>query len=271
MNSKQLFKDIKQLPIEKYDLVISDFEPVSSWACSLAGKPCIGLSNQMATLHPLAPKPKNVDYFGRWILPHYAPVSFKYGFHFKALDANVFTPIIRKEVRSLKIVKQGHYTVYLPSYEDERIIKHLSKFKRVRWQVFSKNSKRAYKVKDISVFPIQSDSFIQSLASSTGIICNAGFGTTAESLFLGKKMLVIPMKTQYEQQCNAAMLKSMGVSVVKSIKEKNHEKISDWLETSNIVRMNYPDQTDMIVEQICTNHAFQSDFSIKTKKDLLFK
>jgi len=32
---KQLFKEIKELPVEEYDLVISDFEPVSAWACYL--------------------------------------------------------------------------------------------------------------------------------------------------------------------------------------------------------------------------------------------
>ena len=38
-------KHIRSLPVEKYDLVISDFEPVSAWACRLRNKECIGLKS----------------------------------------------------------------------------------------------------------------------------------------------------------------------------------------------------------------------------------
>jgi hypothetical protein len=63
------------------------------------------------------------------------------------------------------------------------------------------------------------------------------------------------MKTQYEQKCNAAMLKSMGVGVVKSIKKNNHEKIADWIEGAKPLLMDYPDQTLGILEKICHNHG----------------
>ncbi|MFN9883170.1 MAG: glycosyltransferase family protein [Bacteroidota bacterium] len=45
-NLYQLFRDIRQLPVEHYDLVISDFEPVSAWACRIKRKACIALSHQ---------------------------------------------------------------------------------------------------------------------------------------------------------------------------------------------------------------------------------
>jgi hypothetical protein len=35
------------------------------------------------------------------------------------------------------------------------------------------------------------------------------FETPAEALFLGKKLLVIPMTGQYEQECNAAALAAL--------------------------------------------------------------
>ncbi|HEX7585671.1 MAG TPA: glycosyltransferase family protein, partial [Prolixibacteraceae bacterium] len=53
----QLIKDIRNLPVDQYDLVISDFEPVSAWACRLRKKTCIGLSHQNAVLHPSAHSP----------------------------------------------------------------------------------------------------------------------------------------------------------------------------------------------------------------------
>jgi len=42
-NLKQLYKEIKSLPVEEYDLVINDFEPVSAWACKMKHAACIGL------------------------------------------------------------------------------------------------------------------------------------------------------------------------------------------------------------------------------------
>ncbi len=255
MNSLRLLREIKSFSVNKYDLIISDFEPISAWAAKLANRPSIGLSNQAATLHPLAPKPKSKDLIGKVVLEHYAPTTYNYGFHFKALDSHVFTPIIRQPIRQLKATDKGHYTVYLPSYDDERIIKNLKKFKGVEWQVFSKFTKKKYAHKDISIQPLDKDSFIKSMASSTGVICNAGFGTTSEALFLNKKLCVIPMKTQYEQQCNAAMLKSMGVPVIKKLKSKHAEKIEEWLNTKKRVEVEYLDQTEKILQTIITHHA----------------
>lgn len=255
MNTLRLLKEIKNLNPTQYDLVISDFEPVSAWACHMAGVPCIGLSNQAATLHPKAPRPKKIDLIGKLVLDHYAPVTFSYGFHFKSLDKNIFTPVIRKEVRKLKISNKGHYTVYLPSYSDERIIKVLEKVKKVKWEVFSKHGKKKYTKGNILIQPIHGEAFLKSMAASEGVLSNAGFGATSEALFLGKKLLVIPMKTQYEQVCNAEMLKSMGVPVLKKLRKRNAEKIGEWVSHGKIVKVDYPDQTSKIVDLIIRNHA----------------
>ena len=92
-------KAIRTLPVEKYDLVISDFEPVSAWACRLRNKECIGLSHQNAVLHPSAPKPAFTDWIGKLILKYYAPSRFKYGFNFKHISPHIFPPVIRSDIR----------------------------------------------------------------------------------------------------------------------------------------------------------------------------
>ena len=46
----------------------------------------------------------------------------------------------------------------------------------------------------------------------------------------------------------------MGVSVIKSFKKKHIPTISDWLETSKTVTVNYPDETGKIVDRIIQNH-----------------
>ena len=88
------------------------------------------------------------------------------------------------------------------------------------------------------------------MASSSGVFCAAGFGTTTEALFLRKKLCVIPMKGQFEQQCNAVALAGMGILTLKSLKKKHVPKMEEWLSTNSKIRVNYPDNADAIVSQI---------------------
>ncbi len=257
LDSLKLLNEIKSLPVNNYDLVISDFEPVSSWACQLQKKVCIGLSNQAATLHPLAPRPAVNDRFGKMVLEHYAPTTAAYGFHFKRFDPTVYTPIIRKEVREAVIKEKEHITVYLPSYQDERIVKQLKKYKDITFQVFSKKSKQGYQDRNVRIFPLHTTSFIKSMSDSNGVITNAGFGTTSEALYLRKKLLVIPMKTQFEQHCNASVLESMGVSVMKSLRKKHADTLENWFNRKDSIEVDYPDETETLIDQILQRHAGQ--------------
>jgi uncharacterized protein (TIGR00661 family) len=258
-NLKRLYKEIKSLPVENYDLVISDFEPVSAWACKRKHKHCVGLSHQAAVIDSEAPKPDKKDIIGKSILRNYAPVSRAYGFHFASYSKEIFTPVIRSEIRNPSAKINPHYTVYLPSYSDKRIISVLSEIKYIEWQVFSKHSKETYRYKNLFIRPIENNAFIESLISCSGILCGAGFETPAEALFLKKKLLVIPMKGQYEQQCNAAALASMGVPVLKSLKGKHLEKIKVWSSSPQSISVEYADLTEKIIDMVITENIFEED------------
>jgi uncharacterized protein (TIGR00661 family) len=254
-NLRQLYKEIKNLPVEDYDLVINDFEPVSAWACKMKHKICIGLSHQAAVINNKSPKPKKTDLIGKAVLLNYAPVTAAYGFHFKNYDTNIFTPVIRSQVRNAKVINKLHYTVYLPAYSDERIIKVLESIKAVNWQIFSKHTTKEYQYKNFLFRPIQNNHFVDSLITCTGILCGAGFEAPAEALFLKKKLLVIPMKGQYEQQCNAAALKTIGIPVLKSLKKKHLPKIIEWVNAKQSIPVNYPDNTEAIITTLIKKHG----------------
>jgi uncharacterized protein (TIGR00661 family) len=252
----ELLKEIFALPVYQYDIVLNDFEPVSAWACKLRNVKCIGISHQSAVLHPKAPRPQVKDFFGKAILKYYAPVSTAHGFHFKSIDKQISNPVIRDDVRWAKKMDRGHYTVYLPSYSDDKIIRILSQFKHTRWHVFSKHSTASYQIDNISIDPVNKDKFTKSLVSGKGVLCNAGFETPAEALFLGKKLCVIPMKGQYEQHCNAAFLASMGVTCLSSF-SKELTKIQQWLDSSEPIQMKYTDDLAEIIDDLLANNAPQ--------------
>jgi uncharacterized protein (TIGR00661 family) len=74
-------------------------------------------------------------------------------------------------------------------------------------------------------------------------LCGAGFETPAEALFLEKKLMVIPMKSQLEQHYNAAALRQLGVPVLKKMKKGNLERVQEWIDTEARVSVKYDDVT----------------------------
>jgi uncharacterized protein (TIGR00661 family) len=256
----RFLKEISNLDLSGYDLVVNDFEPVSAWAARKQHIPCVGLSNQCVLLDHRIPKPElsKKNAIGKAVLKHYAPVDMAYGFHYFAIDPFISTPVIRSSIRQCKSTDFGHYVVYLPFYNDKKIIHALSRFPDVQWEVFSKHSNKAYTVGSINVHPISESHFHEKFASCSGVICSAGFGTTAEALFLGKKLLVIPMKNQYEQQCNALALQQMDVPVIKSLKSKWFPLLEHWLEQRVTLEIQYPDNAQIIADRILSDFANQA-------------
>ncbi|TRX60705.1 glycosyl transferase [Fulvivirga sp. M361] len=249
-SARRLYKEIKHFPVEDYDLIINDFEPISAWAAKAKGKKCVALSHQSAVISNDFPKPDTDDRIGAAILKNYAPATTHYGFHFESRKNNIYTPIIRRAIREAKVENRGHFTVYLPAYADEKIIKVLSDIPEIEWQVFSKHSNHTYDIGNISIKPINNNLFIQSITTSDGVLCGAGFETPSEALFLGKKLIVIPMKNQYEQQCNAAALQAMGVPVLKKLKMKCIPGIRSLISSPAPLPKRYPDETGKVVSNI---------------------
>lgn len=245
-----LRREIKNLPVEKYDLVINDFEPVSAWACKNKSVNCVQMSHQAAVLSPNAPRPKFTDPVGKSLLKYYAPSVKKYGFHFQSYDQNIYTPVIRKQIRELEPMDKGHITVYLPAYEDKSLINFFNLIPEVEWEVFSKHNKAAIQNRNVKIRPVDNEGFIQSMTNSHGVFCGAGFETPAEALFLKKKVFVVPMRNQYEQHCNAASLNAMGVPVIRKLDIKHLTKVRKWIMSDHKVEVDYPDETDRICEEI---------------------
>ena len=238
-SSRDFIREVQEFPVDQYDLIVNDFEPNSAWAARKREVRIVGLGHQVALLSKKSPRPKVMDPFGEWMLRNYAPVENYVGFHFKDYDRGIFTPVIRKAIAERRIEKGNHYTVYLPSYDDKKLVGWLMKFKSVRWHIFSKHIRKPYHVGRISVFPVSGEDFVESMVTSTGILCGAGFETPAEVLFMNKKLIVVPMKNQYEQQCNAAALKKLDVPVIKRLRWKRLDRIEEWLDSKKVVEMDY--------------------------------
>ena len=97
--------------------------------------------------------------------------------------------------------------------------------------------------------PIDEDNFIGSLSSSKGFIGTAGYSATSEALYLGKKILLVPLN-HFEQKINAQVLCSMGIKKIKRIGLGFETHIRDWEKNFEPIKRDYPDVTNDIVEKM---------------------
>lgn len=245
---RQFVNDCKSLPVDEYDIIINDFEPVSAWACKFRKKESISLSHQSAFLSKKTPQLEGF-HWGKQIMNHYAPTTSHIAFHFEKYDDFIHTPVIRSEIRNLNPENLGHYSVYLPAYSDEFILKQIHAFPDIQWEVFSKHSNVYYEKENAKVFPIDNQKFQKSLEKCTGFLTGGGFEGPAEALFLKKKLLSVPMKNQYEQQCNSLALEKMGIPVIWHESEFT-SKLKSWMNEDHILDFNFTDETAEIIAGI---------------------
>ncbi len=229
--------------LDVFHVIINDFEPLTGWASKLKKLPIVELSHQASLSFKETPKPEKKDWLGSLILNHYVPCDKKIGFHFDSYNSQIKKPVIRQKIRQLNPNNQGHYLVYLPSFSDEVITNFLTRID-VQWKVFSKYAKQNQKFNNVEIFPIDEKKYLEMFESCEGILCNAGFETPAEALFMDKKLFVIPIENQYEQACNAFALDKMGVA---NSSKLDSTKIRNWINSENMIEVNYPDNIESIL------------------------
>lgn len=249
MNLFKFIRDMKSLPLGDYQLIINDFEPVTAWACKIKGIESVGLSHQASFQSPLVPKSKSIDW-AQLVMKYYAPASHYVGFHFHRYDHFIHTPVIRTEIRNLIPGNQGHYTVYLPSIADKWLVSLLKQMPEIKWEIFSKHCTVPFIEKNIRVLPIDNEDFNYSLSNCTGLLTGGGFEGPAEALFLRKKLLVVPMKFQYEQQCNAYALKQFGIPVIWGSNPDWLPIIRKWVQEPQFHQFEFPDETAALVKNL---------------------
>jgi len=233
-----------------YNLVINDFEPITAYAAKVAQIPSIALSHQASFLSANTPRPKKIDRFAEAIFSNYAPTNSKIGFHFDRYDSFILTPLLRDEIRKAKVENLGHITVYLPGFEDMFLVPLLQQLAPKKIHIFSKEARTSYRQGNLLVQPVSNQLFIESLTSCDGFLTGAGFEGPAEALYLGKKLMVVPLAGQYEQLCNAAALERLGVPVITTVSATNISLIIEWANCGKKITIDFPETTKEVVRNI---------------------
>jgi uncharacterized protein (TIGR00661 family) len=237
-------KDMKSLDLSGYDLVISDFEPVTAWAAKNQKKPVLGIGHQYAFNHKI-PR-EGSDPIADQVMKYFAPADVGVGLHWHHFGQPILPPIIDTPETPKSIIK-NKIIVYLPFEDQNEVIRLLSPFKNFDFHVYSPEPVPST-FNHIICNPLSRDGFQKDLYDSAGIISNAGFELASESLQMGKKILAKPLHAQMEQISNAAALHQLGYGHV--MHDMDMAVIEHWLHDDHAVHITYPNIAKVLVQWI---------------------
>lgn len=130
----------------------------------------------------------------------------------------VIPPLIRKEVLKVKPTRGDYILAYVVNkgygYD---ILKWHEKNPKVKincfWDNYDKPDEWSPR-ENITFHHINDAKFIDLLANCMGYVSTAGFESICEAMFLEKPVMMVPVKGQYEQLCNALDAQKVGAGIV---------------------------------------------------------
>ncbi len=256
----EFIRDVRALDVAPYDLVISDFEPVTAWAARLSNKICMGIGHQYAFTN--ATQRRNVTIPRRGdnlasdiVMKYFAPVDIPVGLHWHHFDSDILPPIIdtqlqRKNPDRHERDRISHVLIYLPFENQSMVTQLLQRFGDVHFKQYSPDLSDS-ESGNVGLRRTNLHGFRDDLCRADAVICNAGFELVGECLHMGIPTLVKPVKGQMEQMSNAFALQRLGWgSATDTI---DFDTLKQWLYGERrVVPVHYPDVaaalTDWVLE-----------------------
>ena len=243
----QFVKDIFKIKKE-YDVVITDFEPISAYAARKLGIHCIGIGHQYSFLKKI-PKSFKMKLASLFFLRFYTPINSTISSHFYHFNQSILPPFIEKGLKNQNAVPlmKNSFLVYLAWEERDQMISILNTIKSNEFIYYSSVDKEI-KIGNVTLKPYSNKNFKKDLIACNGLITNAGFQLPAEAIYLGKKILCKPLSGQPEQEHNAKTLKRLEHATV--CLEFTKDKIEHWIQNGKQKIELYNDSIDLMIEMI---------------------
>ncbi|MGF1769575.1 glycosyltransferase [Enterovibrio makurazakiensis] len=228
-------QEVKALDACQYDLVISDFEPITAYAAKRQGVPSLSISHQSAFKYDVPKQGQNM--LDKVIMRYFAPTQHSIGLHWYHFNQSVLPPIIDLAPIA-SVSSNGAILVYLPFERLEEILSVLQPI-NIPFICFHPDCQQVTRAKNVSIRPLSKAAFQDALMACEGVIANGGFELPSEALSLGKKLLLKPLAGQFEQLSNVATLDMLGLA--NTMETLNVDVIKQWLSCSECQRVSYPD------------------------------
>ena len=252
----RFLRDVGSFDASGFDLVLTDYEPVSAWIARRCGRRSIGVGHLYAFHQRLRLPGRTAA--ARWALrlfaPLYTPVRTAVGLHWHRFGGANLPPTISPDLgavagsgRSARRDDQRFFLVYLPAESEQSIVDLLGRLPHRRFVAYRPVPEPVERG-NVSVRPYDRKAFVADLVACSGVVTNAGFSLASEALHLGRRLLVQPIRRHPEQFLNGRALAALGLGVV--VERLTVEAVESWISTPEPAPMNYPDVTARLIDWI---------------------
>jgi uncharacterized protein (TIGR00661 family) len=244
----QFYRDIAAYDVSGFDLVITDFEPLSARIARRKSIPSIGLGHQYAFFHDI-PK-SGANPLASFVIKNFAPVDYPVGLHWYHFNRPILPPIVPHKIGN---GYNGHQQignkilVYLPFERLADILTLLHPFDRYEFFIYHRLDQPGENG-HIHLRPYSRAGFLKDLVECSGVISNAGFELASESMSLGKKILVKPLAGQMEQLSNALVISSLKMGM--AMARLNMASVAKFLDRPTRVPAKIPNVARLVAEWV---------------------
>ncbi|MCY7295706.1 MJ1255/VC2487 family glycosyltransferase [Alteromonas sp. a30] len=240
----QFWRDVKQLDLSGYDLVLNDFEPVSAWAAKRQNIASISISHQAAFMHSVPKRGQKL--LDEFIMKYFAPTSVQLGVHWYHFGHNIMPPFIDDEFSASQ---QGqHFLVYLPFEDIDEIRALLESLTEYTFEIYHPEITNSTQESHLHWHPTSKRAFHHSLHHCAGVIANGGFELSSECLQLGKKLLIKPLHGQFEQLSNALTLETL--ELCHTMNTLDVDEVENWLLIPQGEAVKFPNDPKILIDWI---------------------
>jgi len=242
----RFLNDTLKLDTRAYDLVVSDYEPITAWAARRQGVAAVGIGHLYAFAYPTVPRARG-NPLTHGVMDWFAPVARPVGSHWSAFEAPLVPPFVAPEARAVQraVVEEDLCLVY-PGFESlPAVVALLQGFGATRFRLYARVPE-PHREGNVELRPVSREDFLADLARCRGVIANAGFTLASECLHLGIALLVKPVRGQLEQESNALALQRLGLADTAA--DFRPEAIAAWLERPPPPPQAYPDVTAALLD-----------------------
>jgi uncharacterized protein (TIGR00661 family) len=204
------------------DVVISDFETWSYLFAQRHGLPVVSVDN-MQIINRCAHAPELLagvedEYrLTNAIVKAKVPGAFHYHittFFYPPVRKERTTlhpPILRPEILAARPEPGDHLLVYQTSTSNDALVAALrASGRECRIYGLRRDLKEELVDGNLRFRPFSEKGFVDDLRTAAGVIASAGFTLMGEAVYLGRPMLALPVRAQFEQILNARYLEREG-------------------------------------------------------------
>jgi uncharacterized protein (TIGR00661 family) len=219
------------------DVVVTDFEPLAAAYARFKRVPFVAIDN-MSMLYRCRHDEEIIgDHREDYLIACTVTRSMVYGaveyvvttFFFPPLargGTTLVPPIVRPEIVAADPERGDHLLVY--SSGEEELLDALRESEANCHIYGMREDGHEGREGNLDFRPHSNEAFVEDLRTARAVIAGGGFSLMSEAVYLGKPMLAVPLRGQFEQLMNARYLEREGYGVCAA--SVTPEVLGDFLE-----------------------------------------